>query len=104
MQKRHVLGGRHLEPPVWVQHEPEALGVDEGVVPGADEHQVVQVGAAAVGPVADVVGVQLLVSGAAGEAAALTVQGAEQLAQRGVGVAGGAAEVVGAQVGLGHWS
>jgi hypothetical protein len=62
---------------------------------------IVQVGAAAVGPVDDVVGVQVFVSGAAGEAAAFAVEGAEEFAERGVGFALGAAEVVAVQVGGG---
>ena len=40
VQQRDAFGGDDLEPPVGVQDEPEALGVDEGVVPGADEHEI----------------------------------------------------------------
>jgi hypothetical protein len=37
---RDALCGVHLQAPVGVQYELEAAGVDQGVVPGADQHEV----------------------------------------------------------------
>lgn len=72
-----VVAGADGEDPVGAQDELEPFGVDEGVVAVAEQDEVVEVGAAAVGPVDDVVSVELRVARAAGEAAALAVEGAE---------------------------
>lgn len=80
----------HLEAPVGVQDEMEAELVHQGVVAAAQEQKIGQVCRAAGGPVDDVVRVQPGVPGAAWEAAALTVETAEQLAQRTVTVTGDA--------------
>ncbi len=62
-----------------VQGEAEAAGVDDGVMAGAGQDQVGQVGAAAVAPFDDMVGVEFAAAGAGGVAAAFTVDGAEQV-------------------------
>ena len=66
-----------------MQREVETAGVDDGVVvPGAQQHHVRQVGAPAVGPCGDVVGVEFAAPGAGGVAAAFAVDRAEQIPQR----------------------
>jgi hypothetical protein len=40
VHERDALCGVHLQAPVGVQYELEAAGVDQGVVPGAGQHQV----------------------------------------------------------------
>ncbi len=77
-------------------------GVHQLVVVFADQQGVRQVGAAAAAPERQVVGVQPSGAGAAGDAAAFAVDGAEQVAQLLVGFASAAAEVVLAQVGGGE--
>jgi hypothetical protein len=68
--------GRHGR----VQGELEAFGVHDGVVvPGAEQNQIYQVGAAVVGPFFDVVGVEFAGAGAGGEAAAFAVDDAEEV-------------------------
>ena len=89
------------EPSIGVQRELVAVLVDQGVVPTAEQDEVVQVSGAAVRPRRDVVGVQLPVPAAAGEAASLTVEDAEQVAQVLAGVPLGAPSVVTAEVGRG---
>jgi hypothetical protein len=42
VQDRDAVGGADLEPPVGVQQQLEAVGVQQGVVPAAQEHEVVR--------------------------------------------------------------
>jgi len=58
----------------------KALAVYERVVPAAEQRQIVQVCAPALGPVEDVVGVQATYSVAAREAASLAIDRPEELA------------------------
>ena len=78
---RDVVACADGQGPVRGEGELEPLLVDQGVVPLAQQDQVGQVGAPTVPPEADVMGVKATAPGAAGEAAALTVDALQQRAQ-----------------------
>lgn len=85
-----------------MQPQLETLGVDQSVVPGTEQHEIGQVGRSTLGPEPHVVGVQCAVPGAAVEAAAVSVECADELTQRLGGQPLGAAQIVAGEVGGGE--
>ncbi len=74
-----AVDGADLEAAVGVQGELEALGVHDGVMALAEENRVGEVGTAAERPVGDVMAIEVGGAGAAGEPAAFSVDGTEEL-------------------------
>ena len=82
VQDRDAVRGTDVEAPIGTEQELEALRVDERVVPAAEQDKVVR---SVRRPATrdHVVRVQLPMARASGEAAALAVEGAEELAEPG---------------------
>ena len=84
-----AVGPGKFDLAILLHRHPETDFVNQPVVPAAQQHEVVHASLAAVGPVADVVGVDETGAGTAGEAAALVavVQGAADGGRDGAGFA-----------------